>query len=174
VDLESASVAELAGQLGGADAVVFAAGAGPGSGTDRKDSVDRGAATLLADAAVAAGVRRYLLVSSTGVQRAAEPGIEAEVGAVFAAYLKAKAAAEREVAERAVELTVLRPGPLTDELGTGTVQLAAPPLERVEVTRDDVAAVLLALLDEPGTSGRTLELMGGSTPIAAAVAAVRR
>jgi uncharacterized protein YbjT (DUF2867 family) len=174
VDLERATAADLAGHLAGADAAVFAAGAGPGSGTDRKDTVDRAAATLLADAAVAAGVRRYLLVSSTGVQRAEDPGLAADVGDVFAAYLRAKAAAEREVAERDLDLTVLRPGPLTDDLGAGTVRLAPPPLDRVAVTRDDVAAVLLALLDEPGTGGRTLELMGGATPIATAVAAMTR
>src|SRR5215204_403509 len=63
-DLESTTADELAALLAGADAVVFAAGAGPGSGIARKDTVDRGAAVLLADAAAASGVRPYLLVSS--------------------------------------------------------------------------------------------------------------
>jgi uncharacterized protein YbjT (DUF2867 family) len=70
VDLEAIGAEELAGHLRGADAVVFAAGAGPGSTAERKRSVDRDAALLLADAAAAAGVRRYLLVSSMGAQDA--------------------------------------------------------------------------------------------------------
>jgi uncharacterized protein YbjT (DUF2867 family) len=74
VDLEKASVEEVAEHLQGADAVVFAAGAGPGSGAARKDSVDRDAAILLADAAEAANVRRYLMVSSTGADANAAEG----------------------------------------------------------------------------------------------------
>lgn len=168
LDLETAAVEQLARTCEGADAVVFAAGAGPGSGAARKDTVDRAGAVLLADAAVAAGVPRYLLVSSTGVDGPPPEG----VGEVFAEYLRAKKAAEVQVGERPIALTVLRPGPLSDDPGRGLVRLAPPPLERVEVARDDVAAVLAALLAEPSSAGLLLELMGGSTPVADAVAAV--
>ncbi|MGY0235788.1 NAD(P)H-binding protein [Longispora urticae] len=165
-DLESATVAEVAAHLAGADAAVFAAGAGPGSGIDRKDSVDRGAAALFADAAERAGVRRFVVVSSMGADTEPPAGTDP----VFAAYLRAKGAADEDVRARAgLDWTVLRPGRLTDGPGTGLVTLAERT-GRGDVTRDDVAAVLLALLDAPGTAGRTLELIGGDTPVAGAVA----
>ncbi|HEY1967529.1 MAG TPA: NAD(P)H-binding protein [Pseudonocardia sp.] len=167
IDLESATAPELARLLGGADAVVFAAGAGPGSGAARKDTVDRAAAVLLADAAVDAGVPRYLLVSSTGVDQSPAPGTDE----VWAAYLAAKKAAEVEVARRDIALTVLRPGPLTDDPGVGRVALAPPGLGRVAVTRQDVAEVLAGLLAEPRTDGLVLDLMGGDEPIDAAISA---
>ncbi|MGA5701237.1 SDR family oxidoreductase [Peterkaempfera bronchialis] len=168
LDLEKASVEEVAALLGGADAVVFAAGAGPGSGAARKETVDRDAAVLLADGAERAGVRRYLTVSSMGADAAAADGADP----VFGAYLRAKGAADDVVRSRAaLDWTVLRPGRLTDGPGTGRVRLAGST-GRGEVPRDDVAAVLAALLDTPGTAGLTLELVGGATPVAEAVASV--
>jgi uncharacterized protein YbjT (DUF2867 family) len=167
-DLESAEVADIAEHLRSADAAVFAAGAGPGSGVARKDTVDRAAAALFADAAEAAGVRRFIVVSSMGADREPAEGTEP----VFAAYLRAKGAADADIRGRAaLEWTILRPGRLTNDPGTGTVTLAAST-GRGDVTRDDVAAVLAALLTEPGSAGRTLELIGGDTPIPEAVKAV--
>lgn len=170
LDLESATVDQLATHLAGADAVVFAAGAGAGSGAARKDTVDRAAAVLLADAAEATGVRRYLLVSSTGVDAEPAPGTDE----VWAAYLRAKRDAEDAVRGRDLDWTILRPGGLTDDPGTGQVLLAPPPVDRGEVTRDDTAAVLAALLEAPGTAGQVLELRAGDTDVLAAVAAVAR
>ncbi|RJL22740.1 NAD(P)H-binding protein [Bailinhaonella thermotolerans] len=164
-DLESATTAEVAALLEGAGAVVFAAGAGPGSGVPRKDTVDRGASVLLADACELAGVRRFVQVSAMGVDGPPREGTDE----VFAAYLRAKAAAEEDLRSRDLDWTILRPGRLTDAPGTGRVALAPPPLGRGEVTRDDVAAVLLALLDEPATSGLTLDLLNGDTPVSRAV-----
>ncbi len=171
LDLESASVDDVSAAVAGADAVVFAAGAGPGSGTARKDTVDRAAAVLLADAAEWAGVPQYLLVSSMGVDLVADGATPAGVDEVFVAYLRAKRAAEEDVlARQGLRVTVLRPGSLTDEPGTGRVTLA-PSVERGSVPRDDVAAVLMALLDEP-REGLVLELVGGQTSVAEAVRAV--
>lgn len=168
-DLEQVPADELAGHLRGADAVVFAAGAGPGSGVARKETVDRDGATLLADAAAAAGIRRYLLISSTGVDAEPDP----QAGEVWAAYIRAKKAAEEAVrADDRLDATILRPGRLTDDPGTGTVLLAPPPVERDDVTRDDTAVVLAALLAAPHTVRTTLELRGGGTAIADAVAAL--
>jgi uncharacterized protein YbjT (DUF2867 family) len=164
-DLEEIDAAALAGHLTGADAVVFAAGAGPGSGAPRKDTVDRAAAALLADAAQQAGIRRHLQVSAMGVDDA-PAGDE-----VFAVYLRAKAAAEADLRGRDLDWTILRPGGLTDDPAAGTVRLAAH-VEPGSVARDDVAAVLVALLDEPRSAGRTLELVGGDTPVGSAVAAI--
>ncbi|OEU85209.1 NAD-dependent dehydratase [Streptomyces abyssalis] len=170
-DLESASVGEVAAHLEGADAVVFAAGAGPGSGAARKETVDRDAAVLFADAAEQAGVRRYIIVSSMGADAGLTeppPGTDP----VFAAYQRAKGAADDAVRARSgLDWTVLRPGRLTDGPGTGKVRLAERT-GRDEVTRDDVAAVLGALLHAPGTAGLTLELIGGDTPVEEAVGAV--
>jgi uncharacterized protein YbjT (DUF2867 family) len=169
LDLESATVDELAAAVTGADAVVFAAGAGPGSGAARKDTVDRAAAVLLADAARLAGVRRYLLVSSTGVDEPLAP----DADEVWAAYVAAKKAAEESVSAREdLDWTILRPGGLIDDPGTGRVRLTPPPLPRGNVTRDDTAGVLVALLDTPGTSGQVLELREGDTEVHEAVAAV--
>ncbi|GGO55456.1 NAD-dependent dehydratase [Streptomyces daqingensis] len=170
-DLESASADEVASHLEGADAVVFAAGAGPGSGAERKETVDRAAAVLLADAAERAGVRRYLMVSAMG----ADAGLTdppAEMDPVFAVYLRAKGAADDAVRARSgLDWTVLRPGRLTDGPGTGRVRLAERT-GRDEVPRDDVAAVLGALLHAPGTAGLTLEMVSGDTPVEEAVASV--
>ena len=183
-DLERETAEGLAGHLADADAVVFAAGAGPGSGIARKDTVDRGGAVLLAEAAEVAGVRRYLLVSSVGAGSPPPSGTEP----VFAAYLEAKTAAEEDLRRRDLDWTIVRPGALTDEPGTGRVRLAAgaQPADghgevhggvhgdghvdvRDDVTRDDVAAVLAALLAEPRSAGLVLTLVGGDQPVDAAI-----
>jgi nucleoside-diphosphate-sugar epimerase len=171
LDLESASVDDVAGVVSGADAVVFAAGAGPNSGAPRKDTVDRGAAVLLADAAERAGVRRYLLVSSMGVESVAGGARPDGMDDVFTVYLQAKLAAEEDLLARSgLRTTVLRPGGLTDDPGTGRVTLERR-VDRGSVPRDDVAAVLVALLDaEP--AGGVVELVSGPTPVAEAVANV--
>ncbi len=163
LDLESASVAEVAAALEGATAAVFAAGAGPGSGVGRKNTVDRDAAVTFAEAAERAGVRRFVLVSSMGADPE-HPGDE-----VFDVYLRAKGAADADVRARGgLDWTILRPGQLTDDAGTGLVRLGAST-GRGPVARDDVAAVLAELLETPSTAGLTLELIGGSVPVSVAV-----
>ncbi len=166
LDLESASVEEVASHLQGADAAVFAAGAGPGSGTDRKDTVDKGAAVLFADATVRAGVRRFLVVSSMG----ADPQHKGDE--IFDVYLRAKGAADEYVRGLdALDWTILRPGMLTNDAGSGQVRLEAHT-GRGPIPRDDVAAVIAELLDTPATHGLTLELISGSAPVAVAVKSV--
>lgn len=167
-DLESETVDSVAAYLNGADAAVFAAGAGAGSGAARKDTVDYGAAALFASAAVEAGVRRLLQVSTVGIEAAESPSVDPE----FAVYLKAKKLAEEDLKPRDLDWTILRPGPLVDDAPTGLVTLAAPRLPRASVTRADVAAVLAELLDAPGTVGKTLELTNGETPVVEAVRSV--
>jgi len=166
VDLENASVDDVASHLEGADAVVFAAGAGPGSGAARKETVDRDAAILLADAAEAAKISRYVMISSMG----ADADAPDDAGdPVFVAYLRAKGAADDNVrARKALESTIVRPGHLTDDPGIGRV-LIADSTGRGNIPREDVAAVLLAVLDTPGTAGQTFEVISGDTPIADAV-----
>ncbi|OZD01097.1 NAD-dependent dehydratase [Rhodococcus sp. 06-235-1A] len=169
IDLEAASVDELAALLEGADGVVFAAGAGPNSGPARKDTVDRAGAVLLADAAEKAGVRRYVLISSFG---AGEP-VDESLDDGWKAYIAAKTAAEEDVSARSgLDWTIVRPGKLTDEDPTHAVTLTEPPLDSGEVTRADVAAVIAQLLDTGKAVHKTLMLTSGSTSIVDAVDAV--
>jgi uncharacterized protein YbjT (DUF2867 family) len=169
VDLEKASVNEVAGHLHGADAVVFAAGAGPGSGAARKETVDRDAAILLADAAEAAGVDRYVMISAMG----ADPQATAD-DEVFQAYLRAKGVADENIRARsALKWTIVRPGRLTDDAPTGLVKIA-DSTGPGSIPRADVAAVLVAVLDEARTAGQSFDVVSGETPIAEAVAALVR
>ena len=163
IDLEKAEVGEVADALKGADAVVFAAGGGPDSGAARKETVDKGAAVLLADAAQQAGVRRYVMLSSMGVD-AADPTSDE----VFQVYLRAKKAADEDLAARDLDWTIVRPGRLTDDAATGRVQVGR--LDRGEVTRADVAAVIAEVLTTDRTIGATFDLLEGHQTVEAALA----
>jgi nucleoside-diphosphate-sugar epimerase len=168
-DLEAATAGDVTPLLAEADAVVFAAGAGAGSGAPRKDTVDRAASVLLASAAERAGVRRFVQVSSMGAGRPPQP----DRGEVWAAYIAAKTAAEDDLRARDLDWTILRPGGLTDAPATGRVRLAPPPLPAGAIPRADVAAVIGVLLRVPETRHQTLELISGDTPVDAAVHGVR-
>lgn len=157
---------DVAAAIRGADAVVFAAGAGPGSGDARKSTMDRGGAVKLVEAAKAEGISRYLIVSSMGADKAPEDGAEG-----FGAYLRAKFEADEAVRASGLDYTVVRPGGLTDDPGTGLVTIAAST-GRGQIPRADVAAVFVACLDEPGTIGKSFDLISGDTPIAEALAAL--
>jgi nucleoside-diphosphate-sugar epimerase len=168
LDLETATVDQVAEVIAGADAVVFAAGAGPGSGTERKHTVDRGAAVLLADAAERAGVPMYVLVSSMGVEQARK-GTPKGMDPVFAVYLQAKLRAEDEILPRpGLDTTIVRPGRLTDDPGTGRITLGHG-IEFGDIPRDDVAAVLAEIL-RAGKVNDVVEVVGGTTPLEDAVA----
>jgi uncharacterized protein YbjT (DUF2867 family) len=165
-DLEQADPKEVAEAVSGSNAVVFAAGAGPGSGAERKRTMDLGGALKLIEAAKAERIDRYLIVSSMG---AGDP--PAEGGDGFGEYLRAKAEADRALATSGLAHTVVRPGMLTDEPETGLVRVA-PRLDRGSVSRADVAAVLLACLDIENAIGREFDLVAGETPIEEALAAL--
>ncbi|KAA2252455.1 SDR family oxidoreductase [Solihabitans fulvus] len=173
LDLERATVDEVAATLVGADAAVFSAGSGNSATAERRDRMDRAAVVLVMDAAERAGVRRFLHVSSINVGCADDRGI----GEGYAVYLRAKRAAEQHIFARdGLAWTVLRPGVLTDGRGEGTVELTVgdvvgPKVARFDqVAREDVAAVLGALLDRPDTAGRIYVVVGGETPIDQAIA----
>jgi uncharacterized protein YbjT (DUF2867 family) len=151
----------------GADAVVFAAGAGPGSGPERKQTVDYGGAVKLIEAAKANGVSRYVIVSSIG---ASDPSTgEGAMGP----YLQAKHDADEALKASGLDYTIVRPGMLTDDPGTGQVDITQTPGRREPVPRDDIAAVLLACLDTPSTVGQAFDVFTGGTPIAEALAALQ-
>jgi nucleoside-diphosphate-sugar epimerase len=162
-DLEQASPAEVAEAIGGADAAVFAAGAGPGSGSARKLTMDRDGAITFLEAATSAGVPRFVVVSSVGAE---SPPDDDDV---FSVYLRAKAEADAAVKASDRRWTVLRPGGLTDDPGTGLVHISKKPF-RGRVPREDVAAVIEAVLDGPRAVGRVLYVNGGEDTIEKALA----
>ena len=167
VDLEKSHAGEVAMGFAGADAIVFAAGAGPGSGAERKITMDRDGAVLTADAARLAGIKRLILVSAIDADR-----FDGESDDVFQIYLKAKAEADDEVKARAeLQYTIVRPGTLTNEPGTGQVEVGAH-LESAPVSRDDVALVLRQVLEDKAAVRMQFDLVGGSTPVEEAVASL--
>lgn len=163
IDLESTDLAAMTEAVRGSDAVVFAAGGGGDGNVERKETVDKQAAIMLADAAEQAGVGRYLMVSAMGTDQ-----IDPHSDDVFQVYLRAKLAADEDLQRRdGLAWTIVRPGLLTDEPGTRQVQVGS--LGRGEVTREDVAAVLVAALDSTKTVGKTFDLLNGEKEIDEAI-----
>ena len=163
VDLEAATPQELSVHLAAADAVVFAAGAGPNSTAERKLTVDRDGAVKLADAAQLAGVRRYVLVSAI-----ATDDFDPDSHEIYQVYLRAKSEADATVRASGLDWTIIRPGGLTDDPATGRVTVAAST-GRGQVPRADVAGVIVACLGLPGTIGVQFELIAGDTSVADAL-----
>jgi nucleoside-diphosphate-sugar epimerase len=157
-DLESANEAQVAMALGSADAVVFAAGAGPGSGPERKWTVDYGGAVKLIAAAHADGIRRYVMVSSMGADSTAEGDDTASV------YFRTKGQADDELQASGLDYTIVRPGGLTNDPGTGRVRIGAH-VGRGRISRDDVAVVLAGSLHEPATVRKLFEVVSGDVPV---------
>ncbi len=158
-DLEAED--DVSEAVGTADAVLFAAGAGPGSGAARKWTVDRDGAIKLMDAAKRNGIRRYVMISAMNAE-------QPRGGEVFQIYLRAKAEADEALRESGLDYTIVRPGRLTDEAGTGRVAMA-PELPQGEIPRPDVAAVLVRVLENPGTARRQFDVTAGELPIPQAI-----
>ena len=166
-DLESETVEGGVGEaIEGCDAVIFAAGAGPGSGAARKETMDYGGAAKLVEAAEERGVSRYLMLSSMG---AGDPEAGPEA---MRPYLRAKARADGRLRSSGLDYTIVRPGSLTDEAGTGRVAAAENLGKRGEIPRQDVARTLAVALESENTSGKTFEVLAGDTPIAEALASL--
>jgi uncharacterized protein YbjT (DUF2867 family) len=176
LDLEQTDVETLARHLDGADAVVFAAGGGGGSGAERKLTIDRDGAVLLADAAEKAGVPRYVMVSAIGTddfdpEKAQLPAEDDD--AVYQVYMRAKSEADADLRARdGLDWTIVRPGGLTDDPGTGHVSVGQT-VERGTVSRADVAEVIATAIVE-GTAVKTqFELVTGETPVSDALATIK-
>jgi nucleoside-diphosphate-sugar epimerase len=157
-DLEQASVEDVAEAIDAVDAVVFAAGAGAGSGPERKQTMDYGGAVKLIEGAKAKEVGTYVMVSSMG----ADPDIAGDE--TFQVYQRAKGRADAALSDSGLDYVIVRPGGLTDEPGTGKVTLGEH-VGRGQVSRDDVVAVIASVLRNPPSGWRTVELIGGETPI---------
>jgi nucleoside-diphosphate-sugar epimerase len=156
---------DVTAHVEGADAVVFAAGAGPGSGAERKQTVDLGGAVKCVEACQRVGVARFVIVSSIGAH---DPDADPEA---MRPYLRAKGDADEALRASGLDFTIVRPGRLTDGDPTGRVT-AGTDVGSGEIPRADVAGVLLACIDEPATVGRTFDVIGGDTPIEEAVRAL--
>jgi nucleoside-diphosphate-sugar epimerase len=162
-DIEELSAFALADLITDADAIVFAAGAGPGSGPERKWTVDYGGAAKLIDVAVANSIPRYVIVSSAGADAAAEDD------GGFGTYLRAKGQADSDLTQSELDFTIVRPGPLTNEPGTGEITVG-PAVDAGQITREDVAATIAAVLEADATIGLTLNLRGGGLSVSQAIA----
>jgi uncharacterized protein YbjT (DUF2867 family) len=167
IDLEATDVAEMTEIVRGADVVLFAAGGGPDGNAARKETVDKGAAIMLADAAEAAGVRRYVMISAMGTDKAEPPAADGSDDDVYQVYLRAKQAADDDVRARDLDWTVVKPGRLTNDVPTGLVEVGE--LERGSVTRGDVAHVLAEVIESDNTIGKTFDLLNGDTSVKQAV-----
>jgi uncharacterized protein YbjT (DUF2867 family) len=165
-DIEQVDENAVASATAGADAVVFAAGAGPGSGAERKWTVDHAGAVKLITAAKANAIDRYVMVSTIG----ADP--EAAGDDTFAVYLRAKGKADAELSASGLAYTIVRPGPLTDDPGSGRIA-AGEDVGDGSISREDVAAVLDVSLHDPELAGATFVVTEGDAPIEQALAACR-
>ena len=152
---------DLSEAVGEVDAVVFAAGAGPGSGAERKWTVDRDAAVKLMNAAQNNGFKRYVMISAMNLD-------QPRGSDVFKVYLRAKAEADEALKASGLQYTIIKPGRLTDEPGSGKVKIAED-LERGEIPRQDVAAVVAEVLEQVQTAGKTFDLISGDTPVKEAI-----
>lgn len=161
-DLEQLDTDGIAELLRGHDAVVWSAGAGGGNPT-RTYAVDRDAAIRSMDAASAAGVARYVMVSYIGSRP--DHGVPEDDS--FFPYAEAKAAADQHLRASGLDWTILGPGPLTLDKPTGLIEVAQPGQGRV--SRADVAAVAAAVLADDSTIRRTIAFGNGRTPIAQAI-----
>lgn len=161
-DLEGDDADRIARAVGEADAIVFAAGAGPESGNERKESMDYGGAVKLIEAAKRNEIPRYVIVSSMG----ADPDNDGDGG--FDVYLRAKGRADVALAASGLEYAIVRPGGLTDEPPTGRVTLAERT-GRGEIPRGDVAAVIAEVLAGSGRGNATFEVIAGETAVPEAV-----
>jgi uncharacterized protein YbjT (DUF2867 family) len=164
--LDIENVDDIADAFAGSDAVVFAAGAGPGSGPARKLTVDYGGAVKSVDAAIAKGIRRFVIVSAIGANH------PERWSGQMKPYYEAKADADKFVAESGLDYTIVRPGGLTDDTGTGKVAVAEQLETGGSVTRDDVALVLAECLNAPNTVGKAFDLLNGDTPVPEAISAL--
>lgn len=160
-DVESMTTAELTDLIRDHDAVVWSAGAGGGD-PKRTYAVDRDAAIRSMDAAVAAGVTRYVMVSYFGA--GPDHGVPENDG--FFAYAEAKTAADAHLVDSGLDWTLVRPSRLTDDRGTGRIETPRTGADKGAVPRSDVALVVADVLDRPDTVGLVLEFNEGDTPIA--------
>ena len=165
LDIEQDEVDHFAAAFAGCGAVVFSAGGGPDGNIDRKRTVDLGGSLKSIEAARQAGIDRFVQISAINVDRP----VPDDAKPVWKAYVEAKRDADAALRDSGLDWTILRPGRLTDDEGTGLVSLGED-VTRGDIPRADVAAVVVAVLDDPTSIGRQWNVVGGQTPVDEAVA----
>ncbi len=166
LDLENDTVETFTAAFDGADAIVFAAGGGADGNIERKKTVDLGGSVKSITGAIDAGVRRFVQISAIGVDNPVPDDAEDS----WVAYVAAKRDADIALRDSGLDWTIIRPGGLTDDDPTGQVELAET-VDRGQIPRADVAALIVAVLADDGTIRKQWEAVGGSTQIADAVSA---
>lgn len=166
-DLVAMSVDELAEAMRGSDAIVFSAGAGGKEDDAATTRIDGDGPAKLAAAAERAGVRRFVLVSVFP-----EAWRERRMDASFEHYMVEKKKAETQLVLTDLDWLIVRPSALTNESGTGRVDLGLAKVHE-QITRDDVATTIVALLRTPELNRLILEVTGGAVPISEAVEALK-
>jgi uncharacterized protein YbjT (DUF2867 family) len=164
LDIEKSSADDFLAAFEGCDGIVFAAGGGADGNVERKRTVDLEGSIKSMEAAKGAGIDRFVQVSAIGVDQP----LGGSAGEAWTAYVEAKRAADDALRQTQLAWTILRPGGLTDDPGTGLVRLA-PEVERGTIPRADVAAVIVECLTNEDSVGRQWELVSGSTPVAKAI-----
>lgn len=144
----------------GVDAIVFTAGSGPHTGPDKTILIDLDGAVKTIEAAKSAGVKRFVMISSFDTSREAIQSAPSS----FAPYVVAKHYADDWLRRSDLDYTIIHPGKLTNEKGTGQVK-AAPEVDRDEIPREDVARVILATLENETSIGKEFQVVKGSTAI---------
>ena len=165
LDIEQDGVDHYAAAFAECDAIVFSAGGGPDGNIERKRTVDLGGSLASIEAAQKTGIDRFVQISAINADRPVPDGAEP----VWKAYVEAKRDADIALRESGLDWTILRPGHLTDDEGTGLVTLG-DTVGRGDIPRADVAAVVVAALDNPVSIGRQWDVVGGQTPVDEAVA----
>lgn len=167
VDLEADEVDGKVGDaVRGCEAIIFAAGAGPGSGAARKETMDYGGAVKLIEAAERHGVWRYLMLSTMGAD---DPESREEA---MRPYMRAKGKADEQLRNSGLDYTIIRPGRLTDDEGTGRIDAAESLGRYGEIPREDVARTFAVALEAGNTHGKTFEILSGDTPVEEAVGSI--
>ena len=164
LDIEREHASAFAAAFDGCDAVVFAAGGGPDGNAERKRTVDLEGSLKSIEGARTAGIRRFVQVSAINVDNP----LPDDTSEVWRAYVEAKRDADAALRDSELDWTIIRPGGLTDDPGTGAVSLG-PDIPRGSIPRADVAALLAEVVSVEGSIGRQWNLVGGDTPIAEAV-----
>lgn len=164
LNLETSSIAEFADAFAGSDAIIFAAGTRENE--DNVDEVDRDGPQKAVKAAEQAGVKRYVQISAMGVRTGLPPGLDSKMQA----YFEAKRGGDAVLTASSLDWTIIEPGELTEDTAVGKIELGEALGRSGEITRADVAATAIAVLDAPGSIGKAWEVLGGVTPVAQAVA----
>ena len=153
---------ELDHAVKGIDKVIFAAGSGGETGEDKTIAVDQNGAIKLIDASKKAGVKKFVMLSSMGAD---DPSQAKDLKV----YLEAKHKADEHLKNSGVTYTIVRPGPLTDDMGLAKVKIAEKLKSRGEISRDDVAFLLVMSLADPLAKNQVFEAIEGETPIKTAL-----